>query len=183
MERDDCIELGYIAKAHGIQGEVKVQFDVDDLKDYRKRKQFYVAKKGNPLLPYTATKFHPIEHGQEVIMRFTEITDRNVAEAHIGAQLFMPASELPVLREGRFYYFEVIGFTIEDENKGTLGTITAVLDMPAQDLIEMEYEGKQVYIPITDAFVLKADKVAKKVHTRMPEGLLEMYLGVEEEQE
>ena len=85
--------------------------------------------------------------------------------------------------EGHFYYFQVIGFTIEDEVQGTLGTVSEFYDGAGQDVMGMAYEGQEVLIPVADEIVLRADLQAKKVFTRLPEGLIDLYLGKDEEEE
>ena len=115
----------------------------------------------------------PIE---QVLLSFEESNNRNAAEALIGSTLYFPEDSLPKLEEGRFYYFEVVGYRIVDKRLGELGIVSGFYDGPAQDILAMEYQGKEVLIPITDHFVLTADHSTKQILTSLPEGLLESYL-------
>lgn len=175
MKREDCIQVGYISKAHGIRGDVKAVFDVFDINEYRKTKVFWGGKKKAPLQALTITTFKP-QQKQEVILRIAGISDRDAALDLIGTTLFVAETNLPALPAGHFYYFQVVGFQIVDTQLGPLGTIKDFADGAAHDIIMMDYQGKEVLIPITDQIVGKADFEAKTLSTTLPEGLLETYL-------
>ena len=176
MTKDECVELGYIAKAHGLKGEVKVVFDVHDIHEYGKGTRLYLAKKEAPLQARKIKQIR-VSNDKHAIVLFEGVDDRNASEALRGTTLYFPESELPELPEGHFYYFEVIGFTIEDAKLGPLGSIQRIIDGAAQDIIVMDYQGKEVLIPMNPEFVGQADMQARVLHTQLPDGLLEVYMG------
>ena len=176
MNRDDCVELGYISRAHGIRGEVKVVFDVYDLSEYEDMKNVWLAREGEALHAHRVSSFRPFK-GDTVIMHFAGAADRNQAEEMIGLRLYFPLAELPALPEGRFYYFEIMGFQVEDEVLGPLGVVGDFATAGGQDILFMDYQDREVLIPAIPEFVLRADKVARVLYTRLPEGLLELYTG------
>lgn len=175
MNREDCVELGYISKPHGIRGELKVVFDVHDLEEYRKVKTLWLARKGDPLEPRKVKSFR-VATAKHAVLLFEGINDRNQAEEMAGIQLYFPLAELPKLPEDQFYYFEIMGFQVEDEQLGTLGTVKDFTTAGGQDILFMDYKDREVLIPATHEFVLRADKEARILHTRLPEGLVELYL-------
>ncbi|MEM7367676.1 MAG: ribosome maturation factor RimM [Bacteroidota bacterium] len=175
MNRTDCVELGYISKAHGLKGDVKAVFDVHDIEEYKDLRIMLLAKGDASLHPYRVARFH-IQAQKYATLRFEGISDRIGAEALVGHTIFFPEGELPKLEEGRFYYFEVIGYTIQDQNLGELGVVAGFYDGPAQDIMAMTYQSKEVLIPMTDQFVLKADHAEKRMYTHLPDGLLASYL-------
>lgn len=175
MKREDCIQIGYISKAHGIKGDVRAVFDVFDLNEYRKTKVFWGGKKGTALQKLSVTMFKP-QQKTEVLLHIEGVSDRDAALEMIGTTLFVSEENLPALREGHFYYFQVVGFQVVDTNLGPLGTIKDFADGSAHDIIMMEYQNKEVLIPMTDHIVGKADFEAKTVSVTLPEGLLETYL-------
>jgi 16S rRNA processing protein RimM len=59
-----------------------------------------------------------------------------------------------------------------------LGVVKEIYELPAQDVLVMLYKGKDVMIPMTQEFVIRADKENKQMITNLPEGLVEMYLEV-----
>ncbi len=175
MTKDQCIELGYVKKAHGIQGHLLAVFDVYDLSEYLRRKKFWFAKGDNPLEERSILSIRPSKK-MELILRVEGVNDRNTAEEWVGTSIFLPETELPALPDGHYYYFQVIGFQVVDERLGPLGLVKDFADGTAQDILMMEYEGKEVLIPLTEAFVGKADFESRTISTSLPDGLLEAYL-------
>jgi 16S rRNA processing protein RimM len=87
----------------------------------------------------------------------------------------LPLTELPTLTGNRFYYHEIIGFTVEDKNLGTLGKITHVNEQTAQATLEVDIKGKAALIPIVDDIILTVDRNAQLLHVNTPPGLIDLY--------
>ena len=175
MQANDCYELGFISKAHGIRGEVKVVFDVNDIYEYTELESVYLLQKGK-LIPFFVDAIR-IQGESNALIQFRNTYDRDQAEALKGCKLLLPLDLLPETDENGFYYHEVIGYKIHDKELGELGTISDVMEMPGQDLIAMQYKNQEVLIPISDEVVLFPDHENKIMHTQLPEGLLEVYLS------
>jgi 16S rRNA processing protein RimM len=175
MRVEDCFLLGRILKAHSLQGECKVYLDVDDIEDYEEMESVYVLQ-GNKLTPFFVESFR-IQSQTMALIRFKGIMDRTQAEELQGLEIYLPLDELPALDEDQFYFHEIKDFTIVDAQLGTLGTVRRVEEFPAQPVIVMAYQNREVLIPIAGNIVGKVDRVAKTLSTNLPEGLLEIYLG------
>ncbi len=169
----EYIEIGYIPDAHGIHGQVKIRMEVQDINDYKNLKSVFLAKKGAQPTSFSIEKIS-FKNSNEGILAIKGIETREDAEALIGSTLFISENQLPKLEEGRFYYFEVIGFRIKDNKMGELGTIEDILEMPGNDIIVMNYQNKEVLIPIV--FVGEVDKPNRILNVELPEGLIETYL-------
>lgn len=123
-------------------------------------------------------------HGNRAIVKLEDINSIDTAKALIGSKLFLPLDNLPELEDDQFYYHEVIGYQVLDEAKGELGAISAIYDMPGNDLLAMIYQGKEILIPINEDIVKQADHKKKILHVSLPDGLLEVFMneGGEEEE-
>ena len=181
MLKEDCVELGYIGKPHGLKGEVKAHFDVHDMSEYAERKTFYLAKKDAPLVKFKLKRMSLVGH--QAIMKFEGINFRDEAEAIRASTIYFPISELPRLAEGQFYYYQVMGYEVEDKKLGRLGTVKDIMETSGQDILIMAYKEKEILIPMTESFVLHAAHEDKLIHTDIPEGLVDFYLGEEEEED
>lgn len=179
---ENFIEIGYISGVFGINGQVKATLDVHDINEYRRQKSVYMGKKPQAPALFQLKKFD-IKGDSFAILTIDGVNDRTFAEGMVGYTLYITEEQLPTLAPGKFYYFQVIGFDIEDKQRGTLGKIKDIIEMPAQDLIAMEYMGKEVLIPMVEHFVGDADFEKKCVFTDLPEGLIEMYLSDKETEE
>jgi 16S rRNA processing protein RimM len=175
MRVEDCFLLGRILKPHSLHGECKVYFDVDFIEDYEDLESVYVLQ-GNKLTPFFVESIRP-QGPNLALVKFKHIHDRNEAETVANLELYLPADELPELTEDQFYFHEIKGFIVVDANLGELGTIVRVDEFPAQALLVMRYQGREILIPIAGDIVGKVDREAKTIATKLPEGLLEVYLG------
>jgi len=104
---------------------------------------------------------------------FEEVRDEAAADTLLKKELYLPLSLLPPLEGNKFYYHEVIGFTILEEGK-TIGSIKTVHDQGAQALFEIDREGATALIPVHDDFIVNVDRTAKTITVTLPEGLLDL---------
>ena len=109
-------------------------------------------------------------------IRFEEVTSESDADNIMGSLLYLPLKFLPALSGDKFYYHEVIGFTLHDSTHGDIGIIKEVNDTTTQALFEAEKDGKQLLVPITDDIVTKVDRKNKTIFVTTPDGLVDLYL-------
>ena len=76
----------------------------------------------------------------------------------------------------KFYFHEIIGFQLNDENFGAVGTVKGVNDSTAQALFEVDRNGIEILIPMNDDFITNLDRDAKTITVNTPPGLIELYL-------
>ncbi|PRY85880.1 ribosome maturation factor RimM [Mongoliibacter ruber] len=174
MNKDNCFQLGYVAKVHGLHGEVNVVLDVDYPEDYEDIKHVFVEQKSR-LIPLFIEHF-VLQHANKVLAKFEDYDTVEKVSELVGSALYLPLSELETLGDDQYYYHELIGFEVLDQNQEQIGEIKVIYDLETQDLLGVEHKGKEVLIPIQDGIVQKVDKAAKKVYCHLPEGLLDIYL-------
>ncbi len=174
MTKDDCFELGKITKTHGVKGEVILWIDVDFPEEYEEMDSVFLDVNGE-LVPFFMDSFQL--RGNKAIVKFEDIETYEQAEPLVNLQAYLPLDVLPELDGDQFYYHEIVGFQVIDEKLGQLGKVRTVYTMQVQDLLVMDYQGKEVLIPIEDSIVLEADKEAQTIAVNLPDGLLEVYLN------
>ena len=175
MRLDDCYQLGYVIKTHGLHGELSIMLDVDVPEAYQQLESVFVATSGSEtLVPFFVE--HLAIRQNKALVKFEEVDTIDQAETLLKARLYLPLESLPPLADDQFYYHEIIGFTVEDEQQGLLGTVQDVYESTGQDMIVMQYQEKEVFIPINDDIVPRVDKTQSVVHVKLPEGLLDIYL-------
>ncbi|MGB3183134.1 MAG: ribosome maturation factor RimM [Cyclobacteriaceae bacterium] len=173
MQIDDCYQLGYVIRKHGTKGEVQVFLDVDDPDAYSEMESVFVLE-GQILVPFFIERIET--RGQKAVIRFEDVESADEADSLSGSQLYLPLDVLPKLEGHQFYYHQVIDFDVVDQQLGKLGKVKSFITLGPQHLLEMDYEDKQVLIPVTDGIVLKADPEKKQIDVNLPEGLLDIYL-------
>ncbi|MCS6834164.1 MAG: 16S rRNA processing protein RimM, partial [Flammeovirgaceae bacterium] len=126
------------------------------------------------LVPYMIEYLHP--HKERIIAKLEGIDSWEEAQVVVNKSIYLPLTALPKLKKGQYYFHDIIGYTVEDEKLGRLGTITCYFTETPQPLLGMSYQGKEVLIPVNDAIVGMPNEKMKVIPVRLPEGLIEVYL-------
>lgn len=175
MDKSSCFYLGKIVSKYSYKGEVLVKLDTDEPEIYENMESVFVSIRNN-LVPFFIDKCR-LHKSALLRIDFEEVKDEAAADRIMGAELYLPLNLLPKLEGDKFYFHEVIGFTIMDAAHGDIGRITGVNDTTSQALFEVEKEGKQLLIPMTDEILGKVDREHKTIHVTTPDGLVALYLG------
>lgn len=156
--------LATIGRAHGVRGEARVKaFTADPaaLAQYGP----LVAEDGRR---FVIERLRPAK--EVVIAKFAGIDDRDAAEALNGTGLWVDRSALPPPDEDEFYHADLIGLAAFDRDGGPLGTVVAVHDHGAGDIIEIApSRGASMLIPFTRDAVPEVDLSAGRVTIVPPE--------------
>ncbi|MBU2939072.1 ribosome maturation factor RimM [Lacinutrix sp. C3R15] len=174
MKKEDCFFLGKIVKKYSFKGEILVKLDTDEPEIYDGLDSVFVDLRGN-LVPFFIENAQL--HKSELLrIKFEDVDTEDDADAILKSNLYLPLSFLPKLEDDKFYFHEIIGFTVKDINFGDVGTITGVNDTTAQALFEIDRDGIEILIPMNDHFIKKVDKKNKVILVETPEGLIDLYL-------
>lgn len=165
------VRVAKIGAAHGLRGEVRLFVDADDplavkklgaLEDETGARQFRIA----------ALR----EANDHLLVRFEGVGDRTAAERLTNLELYVPRERLPKQKdESRFYHADLVGLSVETADGGVLGTIAAVQNFGAGDLLEIAPEkgGHTFFIPFADPFVPVVDVAGGKVVVELPAGMFD----------
>jgi 16S rRNA processing protein RimM len=106
-----------------------------------------------------------------VIAEVPGIADRDAAAALRGRRLYVPRERLPdPEEEDEYYHADLVGLTARDPEGRTLGTVKAVLNHGAGDILEIVAEdgGGSELVPFTRASVPRVDLKARTVEVVLP---------------
>ena len=105
--------------------------------------------------------------------RLSGVATKEQADALKGVQLFADRDRLPSLPDDEFYHADLIGLTAQDTGGVTLGTVRAVHNHGAGDMLEILGPGMKsaLLVPFTLAVVPTVDLAARRIVVDMPEGL------------
>lgn len=175
MRKEDCFYLGKVVSKYSFKGEVLAKLDTDEPELYENIESVFVSL-GNNLVPFLIQRCR-LHKSALLRIDFEEVKNEPAADKIIGAELYLPLTILPPLTGDKFYFHEVIGFTLMDEVHGNIGIIKAVNDSASQDLFEVEKGGRELLVPINDDIITKVNRNSKTIHVRTPEGLVDLYLN------
>lgn len=174
MRKEDCFYLGKIVSKYSFKGEILVKLDTDDPELYQDLESVFVSL-GNNLVPFFIDRCR-LHKSDLLRIDFEEVKTESDADRIMGSALYLPLHMLPKLTGNKFYFHEVIGFTIVDAVHGDIGIIQSVNDTTAQALFEVQKGDKQLLIPITDQIITKVDREHSIIAVSTPEGLVALYL-------
>lgn len=170
MQKKDCYLLGTITKAIGYKGELNLFLDTDEPETYKNLESIFVEQNGL-LVPFFLKKAE-LQRGQHLRIL---IEDLDQSERLIGRQVFLPLSTLPRLEGDKFYYHEIIDFTVKVNDK-PIGKIKEIRDTSAQVLVVVfTVEGKEILIPLIDEWLSEVNRTEKSISFNLPEGFLEVF--------
>ncbi len=163
----DRIRVVRIGAAHGIRGEVKLwPFTQDPMavadygpletEDGRRRFEIESLRPGKNFL----------------VARIAGIENREAAEKLCNLELFVPRDRLPPIAEAdTFYYADLIGLSVMSEDGAPLGTLSAIHNFGAGDLLEIAPSGggEMLLVPFTDANVPTIDLAARRMVVVLPQ--------------
>ena len=139
---EPTVTLAAVTGAHGIGGEVRLKLfaeSADSLKRYE------AVQVGERQLTLKTVK----PGGGGAIARFAEVGDRTSAEALSGSLVTVPRSALPPLKEGEYYHADLIGLPCQSGEGEPLGTVVAVENFGAGDILEIEKpDGRRSMVPL-----------------------------------
>ena len=160
--------VGRILGAHGVRGLVKLaSFTAEPesvaaygpLTDETGRRRFEIA-----LL--NAQKDH-------FLAKVAGIDDRDAAQALAGMQLYVERERLPPADEDEYYQADLIGLRVEQPDGTVLGSVAALHNFGAGDVIEIETgSGERPMVPFSRATVPIVDIPAGRIVVDPPPGLL-----------
>jgi len=135
------IILAAVAGAHGVGGEVRLKLFAQGLDSLKRHQTLFAGDR-----PLTLKSVKAGSAG--AIARFAEIADRAAAEGLRGTLLSVPRSALPPLGPGEYYHADLIGLACQAADGTALGTVVAVENFGAGDLLEIEAaDGRRALIP------------------------------------
>lgn len=131
-ENKNLVCIAAISGAFGVKGEVK-------LKPFTESPENCVSY--GPLMDEAgAVVLTPQSHRvmkDFVAVTAPEVTSREAAEALKSTKLYVPRAALPEAEEDDFYYSDLVGLDVKSTGGQRIGTVTAVHEFGAGDMLEI----------------------------------------------
>ena len=178
--QEDCFKLGSIARLHSFKGEVSIFLDVETPQDFDNLESVFVEY-DEKLVPFFIDKIQIRNKGFAVV-KFDGVDTEKKALMLLKCPLYLPLEMLPELEGDDYYDFEIKGFKVIDSKHGDIGTINGILDSKVNPLIEIQNGDIEILLPKLDQFMDEIDWDNNTLYVTAPEGLIEMYLDIDEEE-
>lgn len=170
------VQVGFVYRPHGIEGELKIDPETtDDPTRFEELSVVYLGEHPRQVVRHSiaSVRYQETKRGTTVILGLDGIDSRDDAEAVAKFDVFANEDDLE-LGEGELFIHDLIGMEVVTEAGDLLGTVSNVMDYPAQQMfVILQPDGEQVMIPAVEDFILDIDEDADQVLVRPIEGLLE----------
>lgn len=150
---NDFIELGSITGCFGVKGWVKLYSHTRPRIGIADYTQFYLGDAKQ------AVTFGEIKaSGKYIIAQIDGVDSRETASPYVGQALFIKRDDLPQL-DNEYYWQELVGLTVINQQQQVLGKITEMMETGANDVMVIHDDsGKEILIPYAVThFVLSID--------------------------
>jgi 16S rRNA processing protein RimM len=164
------IIVGVIGRAHGVAGEVVVEVRTDEPERRFAPGQVLGEEGGSRLFTVRSVR----DHSGRLLIKFAEVADRTSAEAVSGTLLTATAEadERPAEPE-TFYDRQLIGLKATTPDGVEVGTVSSVLHLPAQDVLDVDTATGSRLVPFVAALVPEVDLEAGRLTIVDIAGLLD----------
>ncbi|MDP3928204.1 MAG: hypothetical protein Q8R57_04225 [Bacteroidota bacterium] len=164
IQREDFQEVGSAVKVHGTKGELKFVLT----QNFKIKEWAFLEFRGKPVPFYI--EHTKAEFADEMIMKLRSIDSVEQASTYIGKPLLMLAKQVKMVKNANDWNLE--GYSMVDEQMGELGIITGIIDNTYQSLALVNYQGREIMVPLVDEIVLEINDKKKEVFVAIPDGLL-----------
>ena len=169
----DYLNVGKIVNTQGIKGEVRV-ISQTDFPEERYKKGAVLTLFQDKKAPVQLTVKSHRKHKNFDILSFEGHPSINDVEKYRDGILKVEKTDLVDLSDGEFYYHQIIGLKVVDENGTELGKIKEILSPGANDVwVVQRVKKKDLLLPYIESVVKKVDISNGLIEVEIPEGLID----------
>jgi 16S rRNA processing protein RimM len=170
LTRDRRICIARIGAAHGVRGDVRLWTFTEQPKAVQDYGPLETAD-GSRRFIITG-----LRAAKDCLVASIEgVVTRDQAEALNGTELYVARAQLPAPAEDEFYHADLIGLRASDPSGTPLGTVIAVQNFGAGDLLEIQPpdQGGTVMVPFKPNIVPTVDVAGGRIVIDPPQDLFE----------
>ena len=175
-ESEDWLIVGKLVGAQGLQGELRV----NPASDFPERfttpgSRWLRGRKGGEPKEVQLKKGRQLPGKSLFIVRLEGIDSRDAAEALVGQELLVPASDRPELEEGEFHLLDLVGLEARlHPDEPAIGVVTDLIS-GGNDLLELKTSaGRTMLIPFVESIVPEVHLKKGWLLLTPPPGLLDL---------
>lgn len=167
------LKVGKIVNTHSLKGEVKVISSTDFEEQRFEKGTELLITRGNQVVKEVTVESYRT-HKNNLLVKFVGIDSIEEAEKLKNLQIKIDSENIGELEENEYYFHEIIGCEVFDENGKSLGEISEILTPGANDVwVIKSLNGKEILIPYIEDVVKKIDVENKKIDIEVMEGLID----------
>ena len=159
-----------IGRAHGVNGEATIEVRTD-LPEERFIVGSVFVTEPSSFGPLTITSVR--NHNGTLLLGFKEVKDRTAVEKLRDVLLLADVDISEGGDEDNFHIQELLGCRVVTDTGVEVGIMTDLVQLPGQDLLAVDHNGREILIPFVLEIVPEIDVENKVITITPPEGLLD----------
>jgi 16S rRNA processing protein RimM len=168
------VVVGRLRKPHGLKGDCTLFPLTDDPGGiFAVGRQLWVVSLAGETVAGPLTVERSRDYHRQWLVKFAGVESRDALEPFRGHFLAVPPDQLSPLAEGEVYLHELDGFSVRLPDQTPLGLVSAVYELPAGLMIEVQGPRREFLLPYKKEFVREVDRAGRRLVVTPPEGLLD----------
>jgi 16S rRNA processing protein RimM len=159
-----------IGRAHGVNGEATIEVRTD-LPEERFIVGSVLVTEPSSFGPLTISSVR--NHNGTLLLGFKEVKDRTAVEKLRDVLLMADVDISEGGDEDNFHIQELLGCRVVTDTGIEVGIMTDLIQLPGQDLLAVDHNGREILIPFVLEIVPDIDVENKIITITPPEGLLD----------
>ena len=152
-EKNELVVMGRVVAPYGVIGWLKIVPDTEEFDGLLDYKTWWIGKDTDwRELKVESAKIH----NDVLVVKLQGIDDRDAAVACKGKQIAVPRASLPKLKSEEYYWSDLIGLAVKNQQNVDFGKITDVFATGANDVIVATGD-KERLIPYIAQVILEVD--------------------------
>lgn len=174
------LKVGKIRGINGLKGAVVLKQIIDDTNWLQPGEALFIELKRESFIPFFVKEAKPAGAG-EYLLLLDDIDSADDAKPLVNKTVYVKDEVLAAAEVDSPLLY--IGFNLVDKAKGGIGTIDDVMLIGGQWIARLEIEGKEVLVPLAEDMIIEVNRRNKYIRMQLPDGLIELYLGDNPENE
>lgn len=155
------VTLGYISGVHGLKGWVKVHSYTDPREAILDYQPWRLGAPGEAAREVHLERGQP--HGKTLIAALPGVETPEQGRALVGQEIRFPRSELPEAGKDSWYWSDLIGLSVVNEEGVSLGTVKQMIETGANDVMVLEGERERLVPFVNERVVKSVDLDAQEI--------------------
>ncbi len=172
LYKKEFVQIGTIRKAHGYKGHAKIGVDDRYLADLTEQKFLFIHIDGY----YVPFRIEEYLDQNDHIIKLKGIESSEALKRYHLYNIALLKEDLNHAQEATEQAEEIdalLGFSIQDAEYGSVGTIERIEDYPQQKIAIVMINGSEKMIPLHPSLIEAIDTTEKVIYTALPIGLLD----------
>lgn len=163
------LQIAKVLKSNGTDGDILLGFKTIQPEDIDTKEPVYIYFDGLPV-PFFIESFTK-KGSDKAIAHLNDINCLRDAEEIAGQAVYADYLE-EIDDEDDFSALE--GWTVNDAEGNTVGTVSQFIDIPANPCLEVETKNGAAIIPLHEDLIISLDQKARILEMEIPDGLLDL---------